>query len=155
MLFDLPYRINERYIWSWSKNLYCIHFISIGILRKGLQFCFSPSLGKKGGLIWGRVHPVWCQSSAPTVESCRLPSRPRRQVSSAQDSTSTDALWLQLNRLALDSHSASVSLPCWDFQSQWMNPHGMITRPGYDNNFFSHLPYRASRWIFYLPEWQN
>ena len=27
--------------------------------------------------------------------------------------------------------------------------------PGYDNNFFSHLPCRASRWIFYLPEWQN
>ena len=26
---------------------------------------------------------------------------------------------------------------------------------GYDNNFFSHLPCRASRWIFYLPEWQN
>ena len=30
-----------------------------------------------------------------------------------------------------------------------------IICPGYDNNFFPHLPCRASRWIFYLPEWQN
>ena len=26
---------------------------------------------------------------------------------------------------------------------------------GYDNNFFPHLPCRASRLTFYLPEWQN
>ena len=26
---------------------------------------------------------------------------------------------------------------------------------GYDSNFFPHLPCRASRWIFYWPEWQN